>query len=224
MSTPDGGPSAVLRARVLGAVRRHPAPPRRARAFEGPIALSCGFGLIIPLWVRLGVYPGARPLAYIVALVAAWLLVALVASWAGVSRGRSMLGRAASWKASVAILTPVALLALWWPLAEAWPSTLVNDSGWFNVLECTVGTGLLAIGPLLAFLFVNRRSEPVRPWLSGAAFGAAAGGWGAVPLVVICRHASAPHMIFGHVAPVGWMALVGAALGRWALAIRFDHD
>jgi hypothetical protein len=157
-------------------------------------------------------------------LDAAWLLVAAAASWAGVYRGRSMLGRPAAWKAGVALLTPLVMLALWWPLAQVWPSTLERDSGWFEIAQCVVGTGLLGIGPLLAFLFMNRGSEPVRPWLSGAALGGAAGGWGAVALVIICRHASASHIIVAHVGPVALMALIGAAIGHWALAIRFDRD
>ncbi len=217
------GPSPDVRARVLAAVRLAPAPPRRASAIEPWIAYACGFAILGAVWYRLGVHPGVRPRAYIAALDAAWLLVAAAATFWGVARGGSMLGRSAGWKAAVAALTPVAMLALWWPMAQAWPSTLESDSGWFAVAQCVVGTGLLGIGPLLAFLYVRRRSDPVRPWLSGAALGGAAGAWGAVALVIICRHASASHMILGHVVPVALMALIGAALGARALAIRPEH-
>jgi hypothetical protein len=224
MNAPGPGPSAELRARILDAARRSPSPPRGARASEQAFAMVCGFAVLGGVWVRLGVHPGTRPLAYIVLLVAAWTFVAVASTWGGVLRGASMLGRSAASKAVVAGLTPIALAALWWPLAEVWPSTLERDSGWFAIAQCLVGTGLLGIGPLLAFLYVNRRSQPVQPWLSGAALGASAGVWGAVALVIICRHASASHILLGHVLPVALMALIGAAFGQWALAIRANRD
>jgi hypothetical protein len=218
--------SPEVRARVLAAVALEPTPARGASwwiKWEGRLALACGFTVLAAVWYRLGVHPGTRPPAYIATLVAAWLLVAIAATWAGVARGGSMLGRPLGWRAAAVALTPLAMLALWWPIAQSWPTTLENDSGLFELEQCLVGTGLLGIGPLLAFLFMTRGTEPVRPWLSGAALGVAAGGWGAVALVIICRHASASHMIIGHVLPVALMALIGAALGARALAIRADR-
>jgi hypothetical protein len=216
-------PSPEVRARVLAAVQLAPAPSQAAVAREQRVALAVGFAILGGVWVRLGVHPGVRPLAYIATLAIVWLLVAVATTWAGVARGKSMLGRPAAWRLAVAALTPAVMLALWWPIAQAWPSTLENESGAFEVAQCLVGTGLLGIGPLLAFLYLNRGSEPIRPWLSGAAFGVAAAGWGAVALVIVCRHASASHMLLGHVLPVAAMGLIGAVLGAWALAVRTDR-
>jgi hypothetical protein len=182
--------------------------------------VALGFAITLAIGVRLGAHPGHRPFAYIVALEGAWLALAGLATWAGVSRGRSMLGRPEGWKVAVVALTPLALVALWWPLAAAWPQTLEPESGWFEVAQCLVGTTLLAIGPLLAFAFVRRGSEPVNPWLGGAALGAAAGAWGAAALVVICRHASASHMLLGHVVPVALFMALGVAIAGPALAVR----
>jgi hypothetical protein len=44
-----------------------------------------------------------------------------------------------------------------------------------------------------------------------------------VALVIICRHASASHMLIGHVVPVALMAFIGAVIGGRALAIRADR-
>jgi hypothetical protein len=216
-------PSPEVRARVLAAIQLAPAPSRATAVREQSIALACGFAIFGGVWIRLGVHPGVRPPAYIATLAIIWLLVAIATTWAGVARGSSMLGRPAAWRLAVVALTPPAMLALWWPLAQMWPSTLENESGAFEVAQCLVGTGLLGIGPLLAFLYLNRGSEPIRPWLSGAAFGVAAAGWGAVALVIVCKHASASHMLLGHVLPVALMGLIGALLGAGALAIRSDR-
>jgi hypothetical protein len=191
---------------------------------EQRLALLLGFAVLGAVWIRLGVHPGARPAGYVVSLDAAWLLVAAFATWWAVGRGGSMLGRPAASRVGVAVLTPVAMLVLWWSIARVWPSSLENESGWFAIAQCVVGTGLLGIGPLLSFVYIHRGSEVVRPSLSGAALGAAAGGWAAVALVIICRHASASHMILGHIVPVALMVLIGAAIGARALAIRLDRE
>jgi hypothetical protein len=216
-------PSPDIRSRVLAAVELERAPTRGAAERQQVAALVCGFAVLGGVWVRLGVHPGTRPVAYIATLVGAWLLLTVVATWGGVARGRSMLGRPQALKAAVAGLTPLAMLAVWWPIAQGWPSTLENESGAFEVAQCVVGTGLLGIGPLLAFLFTHRGSEPIRPWLSGAALGVAAAGWGALALVIICRHASRSHIILGHISPIFLMAALGAALGSRVLAIRSDR-
>lgn len=213
-------PSAEVRARILEATRRSPALPRPAGMRRRAWAVALGFAVSLALGVRLGVNPGHRPVAYITGLEIAWLTVAVVVTWAGVSRGRSMLGRPEGWKAAVVVLTPLALLALWWPFAAAWPQTLERESGWFEVAQCLVGTALLALGPLLAFAYVRRGTEPVNPWLGGAALGAAAAAWGAAALVIICRHASASHMLLGHVAPVVLLTALGAVIAGPALAVR----
>jgi hypothetical protein len=213
-------PSAEVRARILEAVRRSPVAPRAAGARRQIGALVLGFALTLGIGIRLGANPGHRPLVYIAALEGAWIALAGFVTWAGVSRGRSMLGRPEGWKVAVILVTPLALLALWWPLAAAWPQTLERESGWFEVAQCLVGTSILGIGPLLAFAFVRRGSEPVNPWLGGAALGAAAGAWGAAALVVICRHASASHMVLGHVVPVALFTALGAAIAGPALAVR----
>jgi hypothetical protein len=209
-----------VRARVLAQARRAPALSRSVGARRRVAVLAAGFAVSAVVGVRLGVHTGVRPLAYIAALSGAWLVVAAAVTWAGVSRGRSMLGRTEGWKAAAVSATPFALLALWWVMALVWPQTLENESGWFEVAQCLVGTGLLGAGPLVAFLYLRRATEPVNPWLGGAALGAAAGAWAASALIVICRHASPSHMILGHVAPVVVLAGIGALLGGPALAVR----
>jgi len=214
-------PPADMRARVLAAVRRSPVPTRAQGARRRIASVAAGFALTLAVGMRLGVHPGARPSGYIWLLSGAWLLIAVTATWAGVARGASMIGRATAWKIAVIMLVPVGMLGLWWPIALSWPSTMEGDSGGlYEIVRCLVGTALLAIGPLLAFGYALRESVPVDPRLSSAAIAAASGAWGATALVIICRHASASHMVFGHVLPVMLLSAFGAFVGARTLGLR----
>ena len=217
-------PAPDVRARILAAVRSHPAPARQVGTRRRWAGVAYGFLALGLVAVRLGPHAGTRPASYVVLLTLAWLLVAVAVTWAGVSRGRSMLGRPAVFQIAVVSLTPVALLVLWWPLALAWPGTLENDSGLSDIVQCIGATALLALGPLLAFTYARRATDPVHPWLGGATLGVAAGGWGAAAMVSICRHSSASHMAYGHVFPVLHVAALGACVGARFLAVRIDRS
>lgn len=214
-------PPPDVRTRVLDAVRRNPAPTRAQGVRRRIGSVVAGFALTLAVGVRLGVHLGARPVGYIGLLAVAWLLIAATATWAGVARGASMIGRAIAWKIAVIVLVPLGMLGFWWPIALSWPSTMDGDSGGlYEIVRCLVGTALLAIGPLLAFAYALRESAPVDPRLSSGAIGAASGAWGAVALVIICRHASASHMVFGHVLPVVLLSAFGAFIGSRTLGLR----
>jgi hypothetical protein len=214
-------PPPELRARVLEAARREPARARPAgeRRRAGIIAL--GFLVSGALGVVAGrLDRGERPLGYIAALVAAWLMLAAAATWAGVGRGRSMLGRSAAWRFSAAVLTPAAMLTTWLALALAWPETLQNAFGERPHTLCAVATLFFATGPLVAFAVVRRGSDPVTPRLTGAAIGAAAGAWGAVAVQMFCGFTAPVHVVLGHVLPVALLSAAGAMLGDRVLAVR----
>jgi hypothetical protein len=208
-----------LRDRVLAAVERDPVPPRAAGARRRTRAVVIGFGSLLGSLAILGVRPHDRPHGYVAALFFAWLPIAGAATWAGVSRGRSMLGRPARWLAAVVALTPVALYAVWAPVAMAWPWTLHNVSGFHELLICDVVTISFSIGPLLAFSALRKRTDPVTPRLTGAAIGTAAAAWGAIALHLVCAWTAPLHILFGHVAPVVLIALAGALIISRRVAI-----
>jgi hypothetical protein len=78
---------------------------------------------------------------------------------------------------------------------------------------------VFAVGPLLAFLFVRRRSDPVHPMTTGAAIGAASGAWGALAIEFHCSMTYLAHVVVGHILPVVALAALGAWFGRGAVAI-----
>jgi hypothetical protein len=77
----------------------------------------------------------------------------------------------------------------------------------------------VAAGPLLSFLAI-RRSAPVQPALNGAVIGFAAGAFAWVAADLWCPIGYVPHVLLGHVLPLGVLAGVGALLGRALLAPR----
>jgi hypothetical protein len=218
-------PSAELRARVLAAASAEPVPPRGTGTRRVAIALVAGFLAPVAISLYLGwPHAGGRPVAYVAALTLAWLAVGLAATWGGVSRGQSMLGRSVSARLVVATLTPAALLATALVAALAWPQTLDDDATLGSHLVCVVFTLLCALGPLVAFAVVRRRSDPVAPRLTGAAIGAASGAWGALAIELHCGHASPTHIVLGHLLPVVMLTLVGVLVGDGVVAIHARSD
>ena len=144
--------------------------------------------------------------------------VATAALWLALGRGRSMLGRSRDLAPAGIALTPLALfawkvacsLAFGDPMAE-WPER--------PGLRCLSLSLLVAAGPLLAFLAM-RRSAPVHPALNGAAIGVTAGACAWVGVDLWCPVAFVPHLLLGHVLPLGLLAGAGALLGQLLLALR----
>jgi len=217
-------PPAELRLRVLDAVRRDPAPSRAETARASFRVLARGFAVAVAICVAAALHRSEartpRPPACILSLELLWLSLAVAATWAAVDRGRSLLGRPRAWRLGVAVLAPAAMVAAWLPVAFAWPETLQDASGLRAHLFCVATTMALAAGPLLAFVYLRRASDPVSPRVTGAALGATAGVWGDAAHVLICSYTSTAHILIGHVLPVALLAGVGAILGDRVVALR----
>jgi hypothetical protein len=85
--------------------------------------------------------------------------------------------------------------------------------------RCLALSLLVAAGPLLSFLAI-RGSAPAQPALNGAVIGIAAGACAWVAADLWCPVAYVPHVLLGHVLPLGVLAGAGALLGRGLLAPR----
>jgi hypothetical protein len=218
------GPStplpAELRARILEAARNEPVPTRAAGRIRRIRALSLGFGALLAALAILGPRNAGRPPGYVLAMLVAWLPIAALATWAGVSPGKSMLGRPAALRAAVVVLTPLAMVVTWVAVAQAWPSTLHDASGPRQHVFCDGLTFALSLGPLLAFAAIRRASDPVTPRLTGAAIATVAAAWGAIVLNLLCAFTAPIHILLGHVAPVVFLALVGTVLTARTVAVR----
>jgi hypothetical protein len=209
-----------LRSRVLAAVETEPVPTRAVGNRRRAIYVAIGFGVMLLLFAGRGLRMHERPPGYVLALALCWVPIAVVATWAGVTSGRSMLGRPLAWRVAVIALTPVAMMATWFGVALAWPQMFHDHSTFQRIEICNGGTLLFALGPFVSFLALRRRTDPVSPRLTGAAIGTAAAAWAAVVLHLMCGYTSLDHMLFGHVLPVSILAGVGALLAARTVAIR----
>jgi hypothetical protein len=220
VSAPPALPSG-LRARVLAAAAAERVPSRSSGLRRQAVTVGVGFAVSVLVSVIIGSPDAAgRPMAYVAAITAAWGVVALAATLGGVARGKSMLGRPAAWRIVVAGATPVVLLAASVAMGMAWPATTSDAAGLHEHVICIVFAVLFALGPLAAFAFVRRGTDPVAPRLSGAAVGAAAGAWGALGIELHCGHAGIVHVVVGHVLPVVLLTAVGALVGDRLVATR----
>lgn len=227
--------SAVLRARVLAAAAAEASPTRgavtRRNIVISLVAAASGIGafVIFALLVsegqllRLGgELAGQQRLERSVWLVmmtaGGALAVAAMAVWLALGRGRSMLGRSRRRLLYGAVLIPISLLV--WKVScslafggamVAWPERIG--------LRCLGLSLLVAMGPLVSFLAL-RRSAPVQPALNGAVAGLAAGACAWVAVDLWCPVAYVPHLLLGHVLPLGVLAGAGALLGQALLSLR----
>jgi len=221
--------SADLRARVLAAAAAEPSPTRaavrRRNVFMGLVAAASGVGAFVFFaavvseghLLRLGgeITPQQRlerPVGLAVATASGALGVAATAVWLALRRGGSMLGRSRQRLLCGAALIPISLLA--WKVGcslafgaamVAWPDRPGE--------RCLALSLLVAAGPLLSFLAI-RRSTPVQPVLNGVVMGFAAGACAWVAADLWCPVAYVPHVLLGHVLPLGVLASAGALLGR----------
>jgi hypothetical protein len=218
MTTPVPPPD--LRDRVLAEVRSAPVAPRSVGSWRRTLVACAGVGVSFAILMSIGgPGPYGRPQSYTVALAALWALVGAAVAWAGVARGPSMLGRPVSWRALAAILAPVGLVVTALLASALWPPPFkVADLD--KHLTCIEFTVLMALGPLLAFTFLRRGSDPVAPRLTGAAIGAASGCIGAVGIELRCSHATLAHVALGHVLPVALLTVVGALVASRVVAVR----
>lgn len=213
-------PSAELRARVLEAVRREPSPARGTTRRRIALAVAAGFAPLVAIFCGLGgVDHGERPVGQIALTAAGGVLLSVAATWGTLTRGQSMLGRPLAWLIVVMLVTPVLLFGLYLLGTVIFPVVPTPCDGAHHAACLALGT-LMGLGPLTAFAIARRATNPVHPALTGAALGAAAGAWGGFAIATHCAHVASEHMLLGHTLPVVVVALLGALVARWGVAIR----
>ena len=227
--------SAELKAAVLAAAAEEPSPTRaavrRRNILMGVLAATSGVAAFVLFalfasdgqLVRFGgtVAPHdhvERSLWQVLATAGGALVVATTALWFSLSRGRSMLGRSRTWLLAGVALTPLALFGWKVACSVAFGEPMAE---WLQRpgLRCLSLSLLVAAGPMFAFLAM-RRSAPVHPALNGAAIGVTAGACAWVGVDLWCPVAFVPHLLLGHVLPLGLLAGAGALLGQLLLALR----
>lgn len=212
-----------LRARVLASIQAQPSPAIGAVNRTHVVAVVLGFVPCAVLFEVLGAcVQGSRPPGYVALLGIGWALLATLGSWGALARGRSMLGRPAALLLAMTVATPVLLLAIGFAGYIFWPEAMVGNCGPGGHATCFAYGALMAAGPLVAFAFARRHSDPVHPHVTGAALGASAGAWGALAIGVHCPVSAPLHMVLGHVLPVVLVTCIGMWMGGRRVAIRTE--
>jgi hypothetical protein len=208
-----------LKERVFGSLSNVPAPTRaevlRAQAW------MCGWGVAGGFVIFL-LAGGVRWNERLPALMAITSLgtagIGGGGMWLLFTRGRSVIGRSLPCLLATAVLSSVLVVGWRYGVSalygriEPWP-----DRPGLRCLGLGVAIGVL---PLLAALHAWRRTVPVSPVATGAAFGAGAGLGSALLVDVWCPVSFLPHLLLGHLLPIGLLALLGGTVGSRLLRIR----
>jgi hypothetical protein len=154
------------------------------------------------------------------ASVGAWIIVGLVAlaagsTWLALPPRRSMLPPPAGRLLVVALGVPLVVGA--WLIA--W-HTAYDDAFTRLGVRCFAFTVAAAPWPFVVLRSLAPRFDPVRPRLTGAALGAAAGAWAAVVVEFWCPLADPSHVLIGHALPLLVLAAAGALGGVRLLRLR----
>lgn len=217
-------PSESLKLRVLASVREHPVPRRSDRllpsvglAVLAAAAMSAILQWVPPLLGDAGglAHATGRPETSGAWIVAGSLALALCATWLVLPSRRSMLAPARGPLLAVAVGVPL-LVGAWLIL---WHTTYADPfvrTGW----RCFALTSLTAPWPFLALAYAGRRVEPRHPGVAGAALGAVAGAWAAVMVELWCPLSVHSHVLIGHVLPLAFLTLLGAAVGARLFRLR----
>jgi hypothetical protein len=207
-------PSLDLKMRILRSVDAIPVPTRatetlRAVWINGAALLAalgvyCYFG---------GIRITGRPTNLVVGTAVGSTIIATAGLNFLARRNRTMLGRPRLWLFVVAALLPLALLAWKVGYSAQFPQALDRWSAkaGYRCLGLSLGVGLL---PLLTLLYSRRGTDPSHPNTAGMALGVSIGLAVAVLIDLWCPVACLPHLLLGHLLPIGIFALLGFAVGR----------
>jgi hypothetical protein len=204
-----------VKSRILAAVRAEPAPTRRATLLRNALLLAAGVAAALAIFFcKGGVRVYARPSLLVAATSAGWFVAAAVATRIAFARGRSMLGRPTAWLVALVVGAPLLLLV--WKLAVTVPfgqQMMVwwDDKKGYRCLGMSLGIGFVL---LAVFTAARRRSDPLRPGITGAALGMAAGIAAGGLVDLWCPVAHVKHLLLGHILPLVLLAALGALAGR----------
>lgn len=207
-----------FKSRVLASVREVPAPTRKETLQRQTWLIAAGLtGALALFFIEGGLRVTSRPPSLIALTSVGTSIFVGVAMWLLFTRGPSGLRRPRTVLIAAALLSTVAFVTWRYGIsalygrAGAWP-----DRVGLRCLVLSVGTGGLM---LFAALMSWRRSDPVTPRATGAAFGAGAGLGSALLVDLWCPVGYVPHLLLGHVLPIAILSLAGALIGGRVLGL-----
>jgi len=210
--------SPEFKSRLLASVRDVPAATRKETLRRQTWLFAAGLaGALALFFIKGGLRVTSRPPSLIALTSLGTAVFAGLGMWllftrapTGLRRPRAVLLGAALFS-TVAFVTWRYGVSALYDRAGVWPGRVG-----LRCLVLSVGTGGLM---LFAALMSWRRSEPVTPRATGAAFGAGAGLGSALLVDLWCPVAYVPHLLLGHVLPILVLALAGGLIGGRVLGL-----
>jgi hypothetical protein len=202
-----------LKQRVLAAAAAEPSPVRTV-VLRRQVELAVGAALVaLVVWLANGgVRLTGRPPTLAASTALGSLVVAAVTMILTLRPGKSMLGRSAPVLVTLALATPLVLLAWKSAMSSAFPGMTVpwSDRPGLRCLCVALETGT---APLVALLAIWRHTQPRHPRLTGLTLGVASGAISWLLVDLWCPVGYAGHLLLGHVLPIAVFATCGALAG-----------
>ncbi len=211
-----------LKQRVFASLAEVPAPTRAQVRRSRLWLFGCGVvGALAIFFLEGGVRMMSRPPSLVALSSAGTAVIVAAGMWLLLTRGRSALGRPVSWLLATAVLASVLFVAWRYGVSALYGDAQI--ARWpirpgYRCLALSVVTGAL---PLLGALLSWRRVVPVSAVATGAAFGAGAGLGSALLVDLWCPVSYLPHLLIGHLLPIGVLALLGGVLGSRLLRLAW---
>jgi hypothetical protein len=217
---PKAEVKADLKRRVLAAAQQSPSRVRADARSDTRALFLTAVALAVALFLACDglSHSGGRPRWFVATSLATWAAVALLSASDAWRWGSSFVVGSGMQLATVAVGTPVLLLAASLALAKLWPNSA--DGAVAGPLPCLALTFGAAIYPLAGMLTLRRSTDPLHPVAAGAALGAASGACAGVMVTWWCPSSDASHVLSAHVLPVAGLAIVGALAGNRVLVMR----
>lgn len=215
-------PSPELRDRIASAVGKRSSLTRAQYRRQSILVVVLSLAPVAADLALRGVHPLGRPPGYVAIVAIGWFALVLATSSWTLRPGGAALGRPRPALVALAIALPASLLLVSLLASAAFPETLRSPLyGWRVHLACALMTIGLSLAPIGGLLWLFRRSDPVKPWTTGAALGAVAASWAGAVIAVQCPHPEPLHVALAHVAPIAVAAIVTAVAGARVLALRW---
>ncbi len=210
--------SPEFKSRLLAQVREVPAPTRKETLRRQTWLFAAGLvGALAIFFIKGGLRVTARPPSLIALTSLGTAAFVGVGMWLLFTRGPTGLRRPRAVLLGAAVFSTVAFVTWRYGVSAAYGRAAIwPDRVGLRCLALGVMTGGLM---LFAALMSWRRSEPVTPVSTGAAFGAGAGLGSALLIDLWCPVAYVPHLLLGHVLPILILAVAGGVIGGRVLSL-----
>lgn len=222
------GPPSFLRERVLTAAAERPSATRKSHRQR-----RLAFALVILAFVigsstmLAGRHPEApaRPMAYLVTMLSASVVVAVVTAYYTLGPTPSATGRSSRFQRILTIATPFILTLAALMANVLAPMTLAAQTAPDAAhVACSTITFIAGAAVLAVMLALERGSSTTSAVFKGASLGAVAAAWGTLFISISCPYAHPFHVVPTHVLlPLVPLLIGGIVAGTRILSIRADR-